>query len=310
MTDRPLPGYDSLPRNDVLGMNHAWGVFGDDDELGTINLLTTECVVAAAREIVRGRTFNLNLPLDMPKARRGGVRSPYRHTVIALDRNTQDDVLDNFYLQSSTQWDALRHVRAREFGFYNGIQGEDAGPGGDKLGIDAYTKHGIVGRGVLVDVAHHLEHRRKQPLEPSDGFPITPELIDEVLSAQKTELRQGDIMLLRTGYTRAVLEEDQDRPRSWPGLAPGEAMARYIWDLHIAAIAADNPAVETAPGDPKDFLHRRLIPMLGVALGEFFNFEELSEDSAEDGKYTCFFAAVPLNLRRGVGSPGNGIAIK
>src|SRR5699024_258209 len=120
---------------------------------------------------------------------------------------------------------------------------------------------------------------------------------------QGSPLRRGDILMLRTGYTR-VIRDASERPRSWPGLAPDEEMARYLWDRGVAAVVADNPAVETAPGDSKSFLHRRLIPMLGLALGEFFDLEALADDCAQDGRYTSFFVAVPLNLPRGVGSPG------
>lgn len=130
------------------------------------------------------------------------------------------------------------------------------------------------------------------------------------MQAQGCELREGDFLLLRTGYIRAVVDPSGERPTSWPGLAPGEETARYLWNTHVAAVVADNPAVETAPGDPKEFLHRRLIPMLGLALGEFFNFEELASDCRDDHRYTCLFMAAPLNLPGGVGSPGNGIAVK
>jgi kynurenine formamidase len=219
--------------------------------------------------------------------------------------------LDNFYLQASTQWDALRHIAAREFGYYNGVSHADAGPDGDRLGIDAWAAHGIVGRGVLVDVARHVNQTRGEPLDPFEGFWITAELLDQILSEQGSTLREGDILLLRTGYTNAIRDDGSaDRPRSWPGLAPEESMASYLWDKGVAAVVADNPAVETAPGDPKAFLHRRLIPMLGMALGEFFDLELLAEDCAEDGRYTCFFASAPLNLPRGVGSPGNAICLK
>jgi kynurenine formamidase len=303
------PDYDDLPRNDALGMNSAWGVFGEDDELGTIGLLTQERVLAAAGEVQRGRVFNLCLPLNQPPPR--GRRSAYRHSIFNIDRNTQDDVVDNLYMQASTQWDALRHVRARELGFYNGVTAEDAAHPRGRLGIDRWAEHGMVGRGVLVDVVNHLEVHRQQTLSPSDGFAISPELIEEVLDAQGCQLRDGDFLLLRTGYIRAVLDpSDGERPTTWPGLAPWEPMARYLWNSHVAAVVADNPAVETAPGDPKEFLHRRLIPMLGLALGEFFNFEELAGDCREDGRYTCLFMAAPLNLPGGVGSPGNGIAVK
>lgn len=120
-----LPDYDDLPRNEKLGMNYSWDVWGEDDDLGTINLLTAERVNAASAEIRNGRIFNLSMPLNAPCSRN---RLPYRHTIFWLDRNTQDDVVDNLFLQATTQWDGLRHIAAREFGFYNGVPKEEAGP--------------------------------------------------------------------------------------------------------------------------------------------------------------------------------------
>jgi len=310
-----LPSYHELPLNETLGMRYAWGVFGADDQLGTINLLTPERVARAAREIQRGQIFNLSLPLNLPDPP-WSDRGTYKHHIFSSNRNTQDDYLDNFYLQASSQWDGLRHIRAREFGFYNGVSGEDAGPGGSKLGIERWAEHGIAGRGVLLDVAGYMA-RRGTPLNPRAEFAIRPELLDEVAAAQGTTLEIGDILLLRTGYMQAYLAATPEERvsfkehRDCPGLSADEAMAAWLWNRHVAAVTADNPAVELVPGDPAvGYLHRRIIPMLGIAVGELFNFEALAADCARDGRYTCFFVGVPLNLPGGVGSPANAIAIK
>jgi hypothetical protein len=65
---------------------------------------------------------------------------------------------------------------------------------------------------------------------------------------------------------------------TFAGLAADEAMARYVWNAHPAAVVCDNPAVEVVPTDPAvGSLHRRLIPLLGMALGEMFDFETLAQ---------------------------------
>jgi kynurenine formamidase len=314
-TETPLPRYDELPRYEPLSANHAWGVFGADDQLGTINLLTPQRVAQAAREIQRGQMFNLSLPQNLPDPP-WSARGSYVHHVFSSNRNTQDDYVDNFYLQSSSQWDSLRHIRAREYGFYNGFSGEDAGPGGSKLGINNWADHGITGRGVLLDVARYME-RQGTPLTAQEEYAIQPEMLEAVAEAQGSPLQTGDIILLRTGYIGAYLAgspEDRVRfkeNRDCPGLSSAEPMARYLWDKHPAAICSDNPAVEQVPGSPSlGYLHRRLIPLLGFALGELFTFETLAEDCARDGRYSCFFIGVPLNIPGGVGSPANAMAIK
>jgi kynurenine formamidase len=312
---RQLPSYQELPWNEILGGRISWDFFGADDELGTIGLIGNEQVAAAASEIVRGARFNLSLPLDQPNPAPGG-RPHYEHHIYASERNSFDDWLDRLYMQSSTQWDGLRHVRAREFGFFNGISEEEATRPRGRLGIDRWAEHGIVTRAVLADVKRFADaHGMSLPAFASG--PITTQLLASTLAYQNVSVRPGDVLLVRTGYLEAlyaVPEEDRGQlnyPAGCPGLVGSEAMAELLWDWHVAAVCADNPAVEVRPGDRKDgSLHRRAIAMLGLALGELFNLDALAADSAEDHRYTSFFVGVPLNLPGGVGSPANAIACK
>lgn len=311
-----IPPYRDLTPVAALRARHAWGVFGEHDQLGRVNLLTPERVAAACQEAVRGVVFNLSLPLHLPDPPWVSARSRFRHEMFMLDQNMQDDWLDGFYLQASTQWDGLRRVRAAEFGYYGGRQAEQAGPGGADLGIENWAEHGLVGRGVVADVARHAAAVGR-PLDPRAGTPITIQMLDDVLAAQGTQLRPGDFLLLRTGYLSAYLQAGEAERASFtvqrdcPGLHSGEDTAEYLWDQGVVGVAADNPAVEVVPVDSEaGSLHRRLIPLLGFVLGEFFNLERLAADCAADGRYSCLLVGVPLNLTGGVGSPGNSIAIK
>ena len=58
------------------------------------------------------------------------------------------------------------------------------------------------------------------------------------------------------------------------------------------------------------FMHIRLLPLLGIPLGEFFDLDALADDCASDGSYEFFFTSAPLNLKAGVASPPNALAIK
>jgi hypothetical protein len=100
-----------------------------------------------------------------------------------------------------------------------------------------------------------------------------------------------------------------DEP-TFAGLRADEDMARFLWDAHVAAVVCDNPAVEVVPGDPAvGSLHRRLIPLLGLALGEMFDLETLARRCRDDTRWTFMFVAVPLKVPGGIGSPGNAVAI-
>jgi hypothetical protein len=57
-------------------------------------------------------------------------------------------------------------------------------------------------------------------------------------------------------------------------------------------------------------LHRRVLPLLGMVLGELFDFERLGEVCAADGRYDFQLVSAPLHLLGGVGSPANAVAIR
>jgi kynurenine formamidase len=307
-----FPSFTALPRLSN-GLRAAWGVFGDDDDLGSANLLTDEVVVRAAVDEIRtGRRINVSLPLTEPSPTFFG-RQKLRHAIFDIGPVSQDDKVDDFYLQGSSQWDGLRHRRDPEVGFYNAVRASDAGESGDRLGADAWAAGGLIGRGVLIDVKRNANMGDYNPLS---AVRIGRSDLQTALDKQCQVLRAGDILLIHTGYIDAFLAADEctrERARDLDGavgLVPDEDMAEFLWDNGIAAVAVDNPAVEVWPRDNTvPSLHGRLIPMLGFVLGEFFDFRELSKVCAEESRYSCFFVSVPLNLPGAVGSPANAIVV-
>jgi hypothetical protein len=96
-----------------------------------------------------------------------------------------------------------------------------------------------------------------------------------------------------------------------PGLDPSQATAAWVWDQHIAAMAADNVALEALPVEAAvGFQHRRLIALQGMPIGEVWDLDELAQDCAQDGVYEFMLVSAPLYLPGGVGSPPNAYAIK
>ena len=311
-TDHGLPDYDELPEIEGLGVRHAWDVFGRDDVLGSINLITPSRVARAASSVSTGQMISLDLPLNLPDPPLFG-RLPYEHHVKALNRNEMDDRLDGFHPQGSTQWDSLSHVRCREHGYWGG-RTQDPTEGFNGLGIHQWAEHGIAGRGLLIDVAARLT--RDTGYDPFEPTPITADDVMATLDEQGVEPQPGDIWCLRTGWVQGYRKLDCEARISYAadpasaGLYADEEMARCIWNAHPGALCCDNPAVEMFPGDPAvGSLHRRLLPTLGLALGEMFDFEALAESCRSRNVWTFFFVAVPLNLPGGLGSPGNAVAI-
>jgi kynurenine formamidase len=291
-----------------------WGRWGEQDERGTVNLITPERLVAAAALIRQGKVFDLGIPFDGDGPQPGGGRiNPVR-----LMSETGADQLfpggfkyaDDFVfmpLQGASQWDSLAHVYYDDR-LYNGYPASDVGPHGARHNsIDKQAK-GIAGRGVLLDVA------RVHGVEWLDaGYAITPDDLDRAAEAHHVEVRAGDIVAFRTGWRKKFLTEHDARAfmAGEPGL--GQACAEWLHRHDVAAVCSDNWAVEVLPGEVEDQVfnvHMVLIRDMGMTLGEILDLEELSADCAEDGVYEFFFCAPPIKFTAAVGSPINPLAIK
>jgi kynurenine formamidase len=311
------PAFAELPVVGDTGERHAWDVWGRHDELGSLNRVGPDEVLAASRAVRTGRVIPLTLPLTEPDPGLFPDRVPFRHEV-EVGRTGRDDKVDDLYLQFSSQWDGLRHIRYREFGYWGGRSESDLDASG-VLGIDRWAERGPIGRGVLVDVARHQE-RRGTPLQPDEKFEIDPPLLEEVLAAQGADLRPGDFLVLRTGWMewyRALPRVDRERMRgtvgeglACPGLDAARDTAGWLWDHGVAGIAVDNVACEALPVErAKGFQHRRLIPLLGMAIGEFWWLPELAEHCAATGDHDFLLVSAALRVPSGVGSPANALAV-
>ncbi len=312
-----IPGYDDLPVRAGAPAGAAWGVFGDDDEVGTINLLTPERVIAAAASIRSGKVFAMNLPINIPDPPLF-TRGKHTHTVKIFPTAdfVLDDYLDNFYPQSSSQWDALAHVKHPVYGAYNGIpDNQMTGRGGMRLGIDNLARRGIAGRGVLADVARYYDRVGKSiNFTRAESIPLGD--VQATLEEEGVALRAGDILLIRIGWTRFYLSASEElkaelaKETVVPGIEASQRTARWLWDNHLAAVASDSPALEALPkpaGEETEFLHFNLLAFFGMPIGEMWNLEE---DCAADGRYDFFLTSAPLNIPGGIGSPPNALAIK
>lgn len=319
-----FPSYKSLPRPDASGLPLAWGIWGPDDEIGTLNHLTPDVVKRSMSLVQRGERFNLNLPLHIPFGvmSRGvhRTRVPFTPTMFTYndgERLARDDKLNDFFLQGSTQWDGLTHIGDPVHGFYNGVTADQVThEAGSRNGIDKVAAKGIVGRAVLVDLCRYFESIGR-PWRPLGQDVASAADLEACLSWQNTTLERGDILLVRMGWVREFLstatQEGRDllfKPLTYSGLSGEEDMWEFIWDNRLSAVASDTVALELFPlrkGRPS--LHLA-IPRMGITIGELFDLEALAEDSAVTGNFTALFMSAPLNMRGGVGSPANALALR
>lgn len=313
-----LPRYEDLP-GATGGGRSGWGMFGDDDSIGLVNLMTPERVVEAARLVRKGAVFSLNAAIDAfdPPLARG--RGQAAHRVLHGDSDAVgglDDVLDNFYPQVSSQWDSLAHIAAEPDVFYNGATTADVRQAGRNT-IDHVARRGIAGRGVLLDTERAIG---SETAHGSRALSVAD--LETTRTAAGVEYSPGCVVLIRTGfldwYRVQTTEVRTALPRKLeaPGIDHSEEMAAYLWDHEIAAIASDTFAVEVWPPDwrpearPFGFLHRVLIGRLGMSLGELWDLDALASDCADDGTHELFLVSAPLHVRGGIGSTANALAIK
>ena len=292
-----------------------WGRWGDEDERGTVNLITPERLVAASQLVRQGKIFDLGIPFDANGPQPGGGRiNPVR--LMSETGDDQDAFPGAFHyaddyvfmpLQSASQWDGLAHVFYDDK-LYNGFPASDVGPHGAKhCSIDKQAK-GIVGRGVLLDVARLLD---VEWLEA--GQVITPADLDGAAARQGVEVRSGDIVLFRSGWRKKFLRDGDAAGfmAGEPGL--GLDCCQWLADKEVAVVASDNWAIEALPGEVDGEVlpvHMVLIRDMGMTLGEILDFEELAEDCAADGVYEFLLTAPPIKFTSAVGSPINPLAIK
>ncbi|KAF2088813.1 putative cyclase [Saccharata proteae CBS 121410] len=318
----PLPPFSALGLDPAGPPGNTWGLFGPSDELGMLNLLTPETVVAAAREIRDGKRISLDLPLDVPAHPCFG-RQRFRHEMVprGVDRPVNDDVVE-FNTQASTQWDGFRHYGNMKLKCHYMGHDQAALERTRVIGTDAWLKNGgIQGRGVLIDWASWAS-ARNIPVEPFKSVSIPLSDVKKIISDLSIQIRQGDILILRTGVSAAyktLSTADQhaiaNRPESdFIGLEPGRDTLEWLWDCKFAAVASDCPGFERSPvagkhHDPDHQLHQWLLAAWGMPIGEFFDLEELSAYCEEKGRWEFFFSSVPLKVPGGVASPPNAVAI-
>ncbi|MFQ5880552.1 MAG: cyclase family protein [Dehalococcoidia bacterium] len=315
MTQQAKAKYDLDYMRQTCQKLSNWGKWGPDDEIGTMNFITPQKIIAAARLVRKGKVFSLAVPLDSNGPQRpGGQRFNPIHwmlrdggdVAIGISSGTDDAVA--LPLQCATQWDSLAHV------FFEGKMWNDRGPelvtsfGAQKNSV-SNLKDKIVSRGVLLDIARY---KGKPWLEPGEA--IYAEDLDGCAAKQGVQIGTGDIPLIRTGQMAEVKARG-----NWGeyagGSAPGLSIttAQWIHDKEIAAYATDTWGTEVIPNETDVVfqpLHRIVIPYVGILMGEIFDLEELAEDCAQDGVYEFMFVAPPLTITGAVGSPPNPQAIK
>ncbi|KAJ5082968.1 hypothetical protein N7532_012011 [Penicillium argentinense] len=313
--------FDALPLDPSGPRGNAWGRFGPKDELGTLNLLTPEVIVEAAKEIRTGVRISLDWPLSMPSFPSFN-RDPFKQEIVLRNPNCVYDDILTFNSQGSTQWDGFRHyANQKSRQFYNGHTTEEI-ESSDVIGMHVVAENGgITGRGVLVDFADWAASNLVSVCALQSEA-ITLDQLRQVIRDHNLEFRKGDILFIRSGFTAAYnnlsdIEREALPRRSNPdfiGVEATEGMVRWLWEQQFAAVASDAPSFERAPirgshADPNFNLHEWVLAGWGTPIGEMFDLEKLSQHCKATGRYSFFLSSMPLKVVGGVASPPNAFAV-
>ena len=251
---------------------------------------------------------------DLGRPMRNGMAQsanhpPFRH---CLDRRHGDRVradggsaaadLVTTGCHVGTHVDALAHVSHQGL-LYGGADAGEAQSGGrfEALGIDRLAP--FAGRGVLLDIPAILG------VECCDGgHEITAAELEGAAERQRTPLRPGDAVLVRTGW--GIHFDDVERFQGTGSGVPGvgEAGARWLADRGAALVGADTLAFECLPAGQGHALlpaHRLLLVERGVNIIETMDLEALAADEVHE----FAFVLAHLNIVGATGAPARPLAL-
>ena len=271
-----------------------WGRWGDDDELGALNLITAAKRVAAAGLVETGRVVSMARTMTVDRLDNPDDASANRLPVLVgsvrsvFDMNTEGGYFwERYEIEyhggTVSHLDALCHV-AYDGKVYNGRSFEDVASTEDgctELGI-INLQDGLVTRGVLIDMPGKAVRRQDiEAWEAETGITISP----------------GDALFLRTG--RDVGETGGYHPSLIP----------FFKERDIALLGADVPQEGGAVEGVSVPIHFFTLVALGVHLFDNLGLEALAETANELNRWEFMFMASPHVVPNGAGSAINPLAV-
>ena len=205
---------------------------------------------------------------------------------------------------SGAHIDALAHMTVGEDRhWYGGATADvnltDHGP---NFG-DAAAMPPMFTRGVLIDAPTY----RGVP-HLSAGEPIDAAEMEDICKAQGVEVRQWDVVVIRTGYMS--LWPDAERMMANKTAGPDISAARWLLERGIVATGTDTETYEVQPapdpgptGNPQP-VHTLLLIDHGIYLMESLDLEELAREKV----YEFAFIALPLKIRGATASMVDPVA--
>ena len=294
----------------------GWGwVWGKQDEVGALNEMTDATRLAALHSIKKGKVYDLGITYDRtsykwPGHSPGEIISFRTPEGVKRQGDSPDLVNQNpsrtawhscaLFVNDNvaTQIDGLGHATEGEDDhWYNGFREREWGGNWGIRKCDVTTIPPIIARGLVIDVAAY---------KGVDALPANHEIgvedLQGALKKQETDLRVGDVVLIRTGTLRYWGETGNDvdgKIKQHDSAGINLEAAKWLVEQNGAMlIGSDTSGLEYVPREAdneayrkkyKSFMpvHNYLLIAQGVHIGEFHNLEELARDKAYEFTYIC-----------------------
>ncbi len=272
-----------------------WGRWGEDDELGTLNLITPEKRKNAAGLVKDG--VSVSLALDINKS------ASFEQSMKLLDNWAVDTYSINYHGLAHSHIDALCHIFWNGK-IYNGYSKESVKlTGTEKLGIQN-MKNGIFTRGVLMDIPRL---KGVPYLEP--GTPIMAEDLEAWERKAGIKVQSGDVLLIRTGW-RVRAKEHGTGNSSGKAAGLHASVAKWLKARDIAVLGSDRGS-DMLPSGVEGVIepiHLLVLAALGTPILDNLDLEAVAEEAAKRERWEFLFVAAPIRVLGGTGSPLNPIA--
>lgn len=308
-------GFTKEDTQRFLKNERNWGRWGDDDQVGAINLITAEKRLQAASLVTSGRSYSLSRPFPVEPSPINP--RPALHFMTRNDRERGAGGCGDFYGiayhgTGTTHIDALCHVWD-ENGIYNGRDPDEVITiNGATFGGIHNWSDGIVTRGVLLDVPAF----RGEPYVTQDR-PVHGWELEEICASKGITVTPGDALVVYSG--REAFSRDQGRPwgsGTWstadqigpdrPGLHA--SCLQFIRETDCALLVWDMMDMFPNGVDLTWSVHGAIFAF-GIALVDNALLEPFVERCREDNRTEFMFVAAPLVVEGGTGSPLNPIAL-
>ena len=282
-----------------------WGRWGKDDQKGTLNLITPERRLAAAKLVREG--VPVSLAHDTLAEQTEWNPNPFAHQMVLAGEGSAPWAVDNiavtFHGYAHSHLDAVCHL-FHDGKMYNGYSRDEVtAEGCKKLAITAASE-GIFTRGVLMDIPRLLGEKWLEP-----GRAIYPEDLEAWEKKAGLKVGAGDVVLVRTGRW---LRWDAKGPWAIEQKSAGLHASSVAWlKQRDVAVLGSDVASDVFPSGVEGAthpVHLLVLYALGMPILDNLDFEAVSEAAAKRNRWEVLFSAAPIRITGGTGSPLNPIA--